>query len=206
MTRAAHQRAYFDVRTRKKAQSITLVLALCTAGVLTSCTSGDSDTDSNKDSAPPSTSAAMDTPAMSVDPQAKDKQAVLEVYKRMWEEQVKAYAAADLKGTELKKYATASAYSRAKFDVEGLQRKGIFAKGKPGHETKVTSTDLERQVPRAELTDCLDTSTWKYFYRKTGKPVPLPEGNLSRYVTTVKAEKWGKKWMVLEIEPEQRAC
>jgi hypothetical protein len=172
--------------------------------MLTACSSGD--TDADKSSNPPSKPAMEKKPTKNTDPQAKDKRAVLKVYERMWKEQVKAYAAADLKGTDLKKYATASAYARAKLDVEGLQKKGIFAKGKPGHKAKVTSTDLKRQVPRAELTDCLDTSTWKYFYRKTDKPVPLPKGNLSRYVTTVKAEKWGKKWMVLELEPKQRAC
>ncbi|MFF1714644.1 hypothetical protein [Streptomyces sp. NPDC058268] len=124
----------------------------------------------------------------------------------MWEEQVKAYAAADLKGTDLKKYSVGAALSRAKSDVEGMQKKGIVTKGKPGHKTKVTSTDLERKVPRAELTDCVDTSTWKFVYRKSGKPVPLPEGAMPRYVTKVKAEKWGNQWKFLELTPTQRAC
>ncbi|MEV2256882.1 hypothetical protein AB0I94_41145 [Streptomyces sp. NPDC050147] len=183
-----------------------VLLALCAAIVLTACSSvGDANTDSNKPSPPPS-KASGSVPSKSACPLAQDKQAVLKVYERMWEEQVKAYAAADLKGTDLKKYAAAGAYARARLDVEGLQKKGIFAKGKPGHKTKVTSTDLKRQVPRAELSDCLNTSTWKYFYRKTGKPVPLPEGNMTRYVTTVKAEKWGKQWKILELTPHQRAC
>ncbi|MEV6758397.1 hypothetical protein [Streptomyces sp. NPDC051214] len=186
---------------------MALFLSLCTTGVLTACSSGEK----SKNSKPPATPSASEPktaprPSTSIDPETAARSAVLKSYTRMWEEQVKAYASADLKGTALKKYAAASAYSRAKVDVEGLQKQGIFAKGRPGHRMKVTSTDLERKVPRAELTDCVDTSSWKYFYRKSGKPVPLPEGNLSQYVTHVKAEKWGKKWMILELTPTQRAC
>ncbi len=175
---------------------------MCTAGTVTACTS-DSNTRAEKPSAPPSTG---DEPSRSTDPQAEEKKAVLEVYERMWEEQVKAYAAADLRGTDLKKYSLGAALSRAKSDVEGMQKKGIITKGRPGHKTKVTSTDLERRVPRAELTDCIDTSTWKFVYRTSGKPVPLPEGAMPRYVTKVRAEKWGKQWKLLELTPTQRAC
>lgn len=180
---------------------------LGTLTLLTACSSGGTSEESKPASTPSSSMPKPSvTPSKSVGPEAAGKAAVLQSYDRMWEEQVKAYATADLKGTELKKYAAGAALARAKVDVEGMRKKGIVTKGKPGHKTKVTSTDLKRKVPSAELTDCVDTSTWKFVYRKSGKPVPLPEGAMPRYVTKVKAEKWGKQWMLLELTPTQRAC
>ncbi|MFG2651248.1 hypothetical protein [Streptomyces sp. NPDC048436] len=124
----------------------------------------------------------------------------------MWDEQVKAYAKADTKGTDLNKYATANAVARAESDVMGLKAKGIVAVGEPTHDSEVQSIELDRKVPRAKLRDCMDTTYWTYEYRKTGKALPLPKKRVKRYFVTVKAERWGKKWMILDVSPQRKAC
>ncbi|MGW5736403.1 MULTISPECIES: hypothetical protein [Streptomyces] len=201
MTRSASQQAYSGVRTRKQ-QAAILLLTLCTAGTVTACTS-DSNTRAEKPSAPPSTA---DEPSRSTDPQAKEKKALLEVYERMWEEQVKAYARADTKSTDLKKYATANAFARAESDVMGLKAKGVVAVGEPTHAPEVQNMELDRKVPRAKLRDCMDTTDWTYKYRKSGKTLPLPKERFKRYFVTVKAERWGKQWMILDVSPQRKAC
>lgn len=205
MTRAASHKAYSSIRTRKAARAIALFLAVSTAGALAAC-NNDSDATADQSSAPPSKPTAKDTPTKPADPQAKNKQAVLKVYERMWEEQVKAYAKADTRGTDLKKYATANAVARAESDVMGLRDKGVVAVGQPTHDSEVQSIELDRKVPRAKLRDCMDTTDWTYKYRKTGKALPLPEKRMKRYYVTVKAERWGNQWMILDVSPQRKAC
>ncbi|MEV0254714.1 hypothetical protein AB0H82_10690 [Streptomyces sp. NPDC050732] len=175
---------------------------------MTSCSS-DSSADHAHDSRreKPTKSVTPTSPRAKTDtPQAREKKAVLTAYKHMWDEQVKAYAKADTKGTGLKKYATADAFARAQSDVMGLKAKGIVATGEPEHNTTVISIDIDRQVPRAELRDCMDTTNWQYKYRKTGKAFPLPTKRIKKYVVTVKAEQWRKQWMILDVTPHKRAC
>lgn len=187
-------------------RSFALLLSLCTASVLTACSSGGSDADVEKTSAPHSKPATQNKPTKAADPQGKDKKAVLKVYERMWEEQVKAYAKADIRGTDLKKYATANAVARAESDVMGLKDKGVVAVGEPIHDSEVQSIDLDRKTPRAKLRDCMDTNGWTYKYAKSGKALPLPEKRMKRYYVTVKAERWGNQWMILDVSPQRKAC
>lgn len=206
MTRAASQQAYSGVRTRKRNRAAALFLALCTAGVLTACSSDDSTPDADKSSAPAS-SPVKDKPSQSTDPQARERQAVLKVYSRMWEEQVKAYAKADDKGTDLKKYVTKDALGLAMGDMLSMREAGTVTRGAPEHDTKVTSTDLDAKIPRAQLTDCLDVAKWETVKKKTGKALPVSPDMPMRYETTVDAEKWGKQWMITKIKTHgDRSC
>ncbi|MBQ0887831.1 hypothetical protein PV387_30320 [Streptomyces sp. ME02-6987-2C] len=131
---------------------------------------------------------------------------MLQAYSKMWDEQVKAYRKADLTGTDLAEYAAALALSSTKRDLKDLRSKGIVATGAPTHEVDVTHIDVAAKVPKAELTDCLDTAKWTLVYSKSGKPVEMPEKRLKRYVNRIEAEKWGKQWKILDITPEQQAC
>ncbi|MFG2691606.1 hypothetical protein ACGFWG_36525 [Streptomyces sp. NPDC048405] len=131
---------------------------------------------------------------------------MLEAYSKMWDEQVKAYRKADPTGTDLDEYAAALALSSTKRDLKDLRSKGIVATGAPTHEVDVTQIDVAAKVPKAELTDCLDTTKWTLIYSKSGKPVEMPEKRLTRYVNRIEAEKWGKQWKILDVTPEQQAC
>lgn len=124
----------------------------------------------------------------------------------MWAEQVKAYAQGDSKGTDLDQYAAAVALSGTETDLEDLRAKGIVTKGAPTHETEVESLEADEKVPHAKLTDCLDSTNWKFVYRESAKPVEMPENRLVRYVTKIEAEKWGKQWKIVDVVPQQTAC
>lgn len=154
----------------------------------------------------PSTPKPSATPSKSADPEEAAKAAVLESYDRMWEEQVKAYAKADPKGTKLSTYSAAVAWAQTKNDLKGLKEKGIVTTGEPSHEVEVTGIKPDKKVPSAELTDCLDTTDWKFVYRKSGKSIPMPENRLKSYVMKVQAEKWGKQWKIVDSKPQDRAC
>jgi hypothetical protein len=184
---------------------VTLFLVLCAAGTLTACSS-DSDADGNKTAAPPS-KPAKNKATKTADAQARDKQAVLKVYERMWEEQVEAYAKADDKGTDLEKYATKDALGLAMGDMLSMREAGTVTRGAPEHDTKVTSTDLDAKIPRVRLTDCLDVTKWETVKKKTGKALPISPDMPMRYETTVNAEKWGEQWMITKIKTHgDRSC
>ncbi|MGW2936344.1 hypothetical protein ACWDA7_31845 [Streptomyces sp. NPDC001156] len=130
----------------------------------------------------------------------------MDAYKYFWEEQVKAYAKADSAGTDLGQYATALALSRTETDLKSLRSKGIVTTGAPSHNTTVDSFEPEKKVPYAKLRDCLDSTNWKFVYRKSGKAVEMPENRLVRYLVEIEAEKWGKQWKIVTVTPQQRAC
>ncbi|MGW1411280.1 hypothetical protein [Streptomyces sp. NPDC002403] len=143
---------------------------------------------------------------MSTNPQKADKDAVLTVYDRFWEEQTKAYAKGDTKGTSFSQYAAAVALSSTEDDLKDLRSKGIVTTGAPAHDTTVDSVETDKKVPHAKLTDCMDSTGWKFQYRTSGKPVPMPSERLLRYETKVEAEKWGKQWKIVDVVPQQKPC
>ncbi|MFG2312949.1 hypothetical protein ACGFS9_30380 [Streptomyces sp. NPDC048566] len=124
----------------------------------------------------------------------------------MWAEQTKAYAKGDVKGTKLSTYAAALALSGTEDDLKDLRSKDIVTTGAPTHKATVTLLDMDKKVPHAKLTDCLDSTGWKFVYRKSGKRVEMPKDRLVRYVTKVEAEKWGKQWKIVDVTPQQHAC
>ncbi|WP_406349374.1 hypothetical protein OHA44_37595 [Streptomyces sp. NBC_00144] len=128
-------------------------------------------------------------------------------YKGFWREQVKAYAKADIKGTSLKKYATLDALSRVEIDVERMKGAGTVSRGEPTHDAKVTALGLDKKIPDADLTDCLDISKWQTVKRASGEVVPFPKSQPARYITSVSAEKWGKQWLITKVTPNgDRSC
>lgn len=207
MKRAERSSEYSTVRFRN--QTAAVGAALCAALALSAC--GSSDDDSGKEApdakSPASKSSAPSTTSSpGADPETAERKAVLEAYARMWDEQVKAYAKADPKGTKLSTYSVALAWAQTKNDLKGLKEKGIVTTGEPTHEVEVTSIKPDKKAPSAEMTDCLDTSDWKFVYRKSGKGIAMPENRLERYVMEIQAEKWGKQWKIVVAKPTDRAC
>ncbi|WP_331763534.1 hypothetical protein [Streptomyces anthocyanicus] len=183
-------------------------IALCAAMALTACGGGESADSPASPSTNPSQSSV--TPSASAseseDPQAAQKRAVLQAYNRFWEEQVKAYSRGDATGTEVAKYAAAQALSATKQDLSELRSQGIVTTGEPTHATSVDKLQADKKVPYAKLTDCLDSTGWKFVYAESQKPVDMPTNRLVRYVTEVEAEKWGNQWKIVTVTPQQRSC
>ena len=87
------------------------------------------------------------------------------------------------------------------------RRSGVVGKGKPkSDDPKVTALSLDKKVPAATITDCLDISGWKRVDQKTGKEVAPPKDALSRYVTVVSAERWGNQWTILKVDSKPQKC
>ncbi|MCQ4214252.1 hypothetical protein [Streptomyces longispororuber] len=213
MTRAAHHLAYSTVRRRKSGRSIsfTLIAAALTATTLTACSTNDKagpeatlePTASAKDPADKTATAPSPT---ATDPDAALKKTVLDTYDRMWDEQVKAYAQASIKGTDLRRFSAGPALADAEIAMETYREKGIVAQGAPTHDVTITGLKPDKKVPWASLTDCLDTAPWKRVYAKTGKSVEMPKSRVPKYVTKVQAEKWGATWKIVEVKPSATSC
>ncbi|MFD8220355.1 hypothetical protein ACFV2U_43475 [Streptomyces sp. NPDC059697] len=204
MTRAPLHLRTSSVPARNRAALVALI-GCCTVG-LTACSdngTGDNAESSATPTAANSSNSPSPSPSSSED---AEKAAALQAYSRMWDEQAKAYAKGDSKETDLSQYAVALALSGTEDDLKDLRSKGIVTTGAPTHETTVASLELGKKVPHAKLTDCLDSTHWKFVYRKSGKPVVMPKNRLVRYVTQIEAEKWGKQWKIVDVVPQQRAC
>ncbi|MGW1107909.1 hypothetical protein [Streptomyces sp. NPDC002540] len=182
------------------------LLTACAIVAVSACSNSDDSAAKPPSTPPPSSEPAPATSSAGADPQAAEKAAVLNVYSRFWEEQVKAYAKGDTKGTAFSKYAAAVALSSAEDDLKDLRSKGIVTTGAPAHDTTVDKVETDKKVPHAKLTDCLDSTDWKFKYRGSGKPVPMPSERLLRYETKVEAEKWGKQWKIVDVAPQQNPC
>ncbi|WP_406368397.1 hypothetical protein OG788_46305 [Streptomyces sp. NBC_00647] len=197
------------VSARRRPGVIALSLGLITAGLtaLSACSNDRDSGDSAKPSAMPPSAVSPNSPSPSPSTsESVDQAAVLNAYSRMWDEQVKAYAKGDTKGTDLSQYAAALALSGTEDDLKDLRSKGIVTTGAPAHKTAVDALEMDKKVPHAMLTDCMDSANWEFVYRKSGKPVEMPKDRLVRYVTKVEAEKWGKQWKIVDVVPQQRAC
>ncbi|MEU9190817.1 hypothetical protein AB0D14_41240 [Streptomyces sp. NPDC048484] len=205
MTRASRRPAGLTaVRSRKHATALLIAGGLV---VLAACGNDDDSGDSAKSPMPTSSAPAPETSSPSADSQAQAKGDVLQAYDDFWAGQVKAYGQADIKGTDLKKYATKEALGRAMGDVLVMKEAGTATKGAPAHDAQVTSLTLTGKTPKASVRDCLDISSWRTVKKKTGAVQPFPSNQPLRYVTTAKAEKWGKQWMITELTPDgKRTC
>ncbi|WP_369362626.1 hypothetical protein AB5L52_03845 [Streptomyces sp. CG4] len=180
--------------------------ALLLAGglvVLTGCSSNDS---GSSDKSPSPTASTPAPATSSADPEAAAKQDVISAYRHYWEEGVIAYSKASMDGTDLKRYAKGNALGLVQSDLHNLKTAGQVIEGKPRIDPKVTSLDLQRKVPSAQITDCIDVSLWKVLDAKTKSEVVLPKSRRTKYVSIVTAERWGKQWVMLEDKPENRAC
>ncbi|MFM9499732.1 hypothetical protein ACKI1Q_39860 [Streptomyces galilaeus] len=132
---------------------------------------------------------------------------MLAAYDAFWREQVKAYGQADIKGTDLKKYATKEALGGAMGDVLVMKKAGTATTGAPVHDATVTSLSPSSSTAKATVEDCLDISNWKTVKKQSGKVQPFPTNQPLRYITTAKVEKWGNQWMVTKLTPEGgRTC
>ncbi|WP_435224296.1 hypothetical protein [Streptomyces sp. Tue6028] len=131
---------------------------------------------------------------------------LLDAYRHYWAEKAAAYAKASMSGTQLETYAKGNALGLAQSDLRNLKTSGQVTKGEPRIDPQVVSLDLQKKVPLAKIRDCVDVSTWKVLDAKTKSEVALTKDRRTKYVSNVTAERWGKRWVVLEVKPEDLAC
>ncbi|WP_406190956.1 hypothetical protein OG331_50335 [Streptomyces sp. NBC_01017] len=134
-----------------------------------------------------------------------EEAAVLAAYTQSWKAQAEAYAKASSAGTGLRKTTTLRALGLIEKDLTTMRKAGQVTTGKPAihpRDPKVTDGD----IPKATLTDCVDTTNWTLIDKASKKKVPLPSTRLVKYISTAKLEKWGAKWMVTELTAQAQSC
>ncbi|MDF3141059.1 MULTISPECIES: hypothetical protein [unclassified Streptomyces] len=193
------------LRTRNQQNRlIGLVAASCAVLSLTAC-GGEKD-DEAKGPTPQNSSSASRSQTPATDPKEAASRTLLADYRSYWDEKEKAYAKASPDGTKLDKYAVGTALASAKQDLKAMKSAGQIAQGKVTLSPKVRAMDLDRKVASATVRDCVDVSSWKLVDADTRKEIELPKERLTRYVSIVKAEKWGDRWVVLSATPENSKC
>ncbi|MDG4859296.1 hypothetical protein P8605_14200 [Streptomyces sp. T-3] len=184
-----------------------LAMAAVCGVILSAAACSTDDKPSHAPSKQPSASSNSAAPSKSADPQDAEAAALLASYGSYWGAKVEAEAKASVEGTDLDKHTSGVALAQVKGVVRELKSHGHVMTGEPTTaKAPKVSLDLDRKVPRATITDCVDVSQWKLTDKKSGKPVSLPKNRLTKYAYVVTAERWGKQWMVLETKPQDRAC
>ncbi|MGP4049367.1 hypothetical protein [Streptomyces sp. 2A115] len=105
----------------------------------------------------------------------------------------------------MRKTTTLRALGLIEHDLETMRNAGQVTTGKPvihPMDPKVT----EGEIPKATLTDCVDTTNWTLIEKDSKKKVALPTQRLTKYVSVAKLEKWGEQWMVTELTPQEEEC
>jgi hypothetical protein len=186
------------VRIRKHATAALLAGSLV---ALAGCS------DNGTEASPPEPSRPQTTGTSSSPSSAADSEeaAVLTAYTRSWDAQTKAYKKASSAGTDLKKYTTLRAMADIESDLEAMRKAGQVTTGKPVIHPEVVKV-TEAEIPKATVSDCVDTTTWTLIDKASKKKVPLPPERLTKYVSTATLEKWGTKWMVTELTAQDQAC
>lgn len=167
---------------------------------------GCSDNESHADEEPKAPASTTSSAPASADPAAAEEKQVLETYAGYWDAKYTAYSKASAKGTKLKEFSTAEAFSKLNLVLRALDRDGQVAVGEPEHQPEVADLDLEAKIPQARISDCLDVSDWKLVDRTTRELIEPPEGRRTEFLSVVTIEKWGKRWLVIKDEPQDRPC
>ncbi|MGW4784865.1 hypothetical protein [Streptomyces sp. NPDC004230] len=201
MNRRMHQIPQSAGRFRNGA---VLSLALGAVIILTACSSSDGKNEAVGES--PSASSRPTGPA-SVDPEQVAKDEVIARYRTYWKEMQRVYAHASVEGTDIEMYAASAALVRTKSDSERMRKNGRVITGTVSVNGPTAIVHLDRKVPNATITSCLDVSQWKVIAKDTGKPAQLPSTRLTKYITVATLERWDDEWKVIRDEPQTgRPC
>lgn len=134
--------------------------------------------------------------------EAAAREDVLAAYSGMRTEQVKAYAAGDVNGTKLEKYAADKALATVEGNLFRYRQGGIVFKGKPKSSAKVSALRLTTKPKTATVTECLDTKRWTPVVKSSGKEAA--SGNQPRrYTVTGSVRTIGKTWMVVGLTADK---
>ncbi|MER5556165.1 secreted protein/lipoprotein [Streptomyces sp. NPDC002793] len=119
----------------------------------------------------------------------------------------KLYADSSGKSAHLKSFAASVALSSAEADAKSTHARKLIHTGEVsvGSPT-VTKLDMDRKIPNASLSSCLDVSQWKVVNVETKKPAALPTERLTKFVVSTTVEHWPDGWKVIRDEPTDRAC
>ncbi|MEW1892270.1 hypothetical protein [Streptomyces sp. NPDC085659] len=192
------------LRKRNRACAGTLMAAACMVATAAGCSS-DKSSDPKAASSP--TATAKKPTAKPADPAETAKVEAIGTYEQYWEEMQHLYADSRNNFAGLSKYAAGPALEGAKADAKGMHDKGNLITGTVvvGRPT-VTAIDVNRKIPNAVISSCLDITQWKVVKATTKKAVPLPSERLAKYLVVSTVEHWPEGWRVIKDEPQGKPC
>lgn len=193
------------LRERNGTRSAALLFVACALTATSACNSGGSG--DNKAKASPTPSASASQTSKPADPNETAKKEAISTYKAYWQEMQKLYADSTGKKVDLKQYAAALALTSAEADAKSTHDKDLIHTGQVtvGNPT-VTKLDIDRKIPNATISSCLDISRWNVVNTTTKKPASLPSNRLTKYVIVATVERWPEGWRVIRDEPQGKAC
>ncbi|MEU5416076.1 hypothetical protein [Streptomyces clavifer] len=199
MTRTG-RRSSSNLRKRNHLRSATLLLAACTLTAAAGCSS---EPDTDKKPAKSAPAAPTSEPSKPADPSETAETEVLDTYAKFWNEMERSYAQASTAGTDIKLYAAGVKLVRVQEETSDMKKDGqrLIGSVTVGDPT-VSDLDIERKVPSATLTSCLDVSRWDVVDAETKKKLPLPSDRLTKYVNVSTLERWPDGWKVIEDDPQ----
>lgn len=191
------------LRERNGTRPAALLFVACALTAATACSSDDSG--GNDPKASPTPSATQ--PTKPADPSETAKNEAISAYKAYWQEMQKLYADSTGKKANLKQYAASAALTNAEADAKSTHNRKLIHTGEVtvGNPT-VTKLDINRKVPNATLSSCLDISRWQVVNTSTKKLASLPPNRLTKYVVVSTVERWPDGWKVIKDEPQGKAC
>jgi hypothetical protein len=182
-----------------------IAITACALISISACSSG-SDTGKGAEETP-STSAPASQQTKPADPTETAKTDAVDAYKQYWHEMERLYADSSGKGANLKQYAASAALKSAEADAKRTHdRKRIHTGEVTVGNPTVTKLDINRKIPNATISSCLDISQWQVVDSSTKKPVTLPPKRLTKYVIVTTVERWPEGWRVIRDEPQAKAC
>lgn len=192
-----------ELRKRNRLRPVALLVLAGALTALTACSSdGSSSNDPESSTTPSSTQSAK--PA---DPTETAKSEAVGTYKAYWLEMQKLYADSSGKKSNLKQYAASSALTSAEADAKSTHARKLIHLGEVSvRNPTVTKLDIDRKVPNATLSSCLDISRWQVINTETKKPAALPTNRLTRFVVVSTVERWPEGWKVIRDEPTDKTC
>ncbi|MFE4540244.1 hypothetical protein ACFRKB_35125 [Streptomyces scopuliridis] len=169
--------------------------------------SGCSSDDSTDNSPSATTSPSAPQSSKAADPTETAKKDAVAVYRAYWQEMEKLYADPNGKNVDLPKYAASAALKNAEADAKRAHDgKRIYNGEVTVVNPTVTSLNIDREIPNATISSCLDISRWKVTHADTGKPVELPASRLTKYLIVSTVERYPDGWRVIRDDPQGKPC
>lgn len=200
MKRASRRRADLTAVRIRNRRLLPALLTLAAVTMAAACSSSEEDPSAGG-SPSPTTASPTDTLSAA---EAQARKDVIAAYQGMTTEQVKAYAKASLKGSNITKYATGKALRDVKDAVFVNMQNGIVVQGEP----KVTASEedvdlsLDGSPQRATLRLCFDMNTWEPIYKESGKSAAPPD-QVKRYTITANLQKQANQWRVTDEKADK---
>jgi hypothetical protein len=168
-------------RTGRNGRALALLVPLIVA--LGACKASDADSNAGSRSTVPSTQRSTPSPKSSGHAARTE---ALATYRAMWQDWVVAGRTADYRAPALADHAAGQALRLLVGGLREANQRGVVIKGEPLLHPKVTALKPSSARPSAaEITDCLDSTRWLSFNKRTGKLQDDTPGGHRRVTATV---------------------